>query len=443
MEKLFSEFHPADAASWKAMLEKDLKGITFDQLSVIDRNEITIQPFYTPEDINTPPSLINITTGWDICTLIPVNDALSGNKTALNELNNGATGIFFDIKNTTDIALLLKDIELPYIYSCFRLYPGQEDLVKQLKRLLSEKNQDFGAMNTFLYHDYISNYLQTGTIGNNDQEFSLELFKETGIIGIDAGLFLNAGATTTYELACSLALTNEYLHILNENHQLDKLRKLHITLSADTSFFEQISKFRAFRKLLDLLCTQYNCAPTIHIHAGTAHTYRSPFDSYSNLLRDTIAGMAAVIGGCNSLYIYPFNESIGAQDDFGRRMSRNQQLIFREESYLDKVADAGAGSYYIETLTEELASKSWDLFKEIEAEGGLLAAFDKEIITQNIRQQAVELIREYKEGKRILIGVNKFPNPKDEPIQTEPAKETFPGKAIRPLSLTQAILQPQ
>lgn len=443
MEQLFSGFSAADAAAWKARMEKDLKGITFDQLSVNDRNGITIRPFYTQEDVPNIVPAPGLKPGWDICAVIATEDARSGNSAALYELNHGATGIFFDLKSNIDIKVLVKNIELPYIYCCFRIGTAQENTLKQLEQLQEDKKVDFRTMSTFFYHDYINSYLQTGADKNipAGQQLFLRLFEATGTIGIDADIFLNAGATTTYELACVLGSVNEHLFLLQENNLLDRFEKLHITLSVNTDFFEQISKLRAVRKLLQLLHGQYGCAPEVHIHAVTAQTYRSSFDSYSNLLRDTISGMGAVIGGCNSLYIYPFNENSNPADDFGKRMSRNQQLIFREESYLDKVADAASGSYYIETLTDELAQRAWEEFKETEAGGGLLASFKKGLITQNIRQQAQELVEAYREGKRVLIGVNKFLNPKDEPGCNTPKDKAANSNALQILSLTETILQ--
>src|SRR5690606_9116117 len=121
---------------------------------------------------------------------IPVTDARVGNRMALNELNNGATGIFFDINDNTDIPVLLKDVELHYIYSCLRVGPDQPGILKQLKDYLAGKGYTFPAINTFLYYDHIASYLQTDNqeILAAGRKWSLALFKETGVIGIDGGI---------------------------------------------------------------------------------------------------------------------------------------------------------------------------------------------------------------------------------------------------------------
>ncbi len=444
MDELLKDFLLATAADWKARLEKDLKGITFDQLSLTDRNGITIRPFYNREDIAVPPEPIVTQPGWNICAQIKVSDAVTANKRALYELNNGASGICFMLEEDIDAEALLQEIELPYIYTCFRLSRHLPTFIRSLQSYATQKGWSWKEMESFIAFDYIAGYIQEGhwqTDKEQDQQ-SFEAFLEAtrGMhnLCIDSALFQNAGATATYELAAALAQVNEYLNQPEVRQQLRQAKKIHITLAAGTAFFEQIAQLRAFRNLLHLLLEQYNVQPAIHLHIETGNIYRSPFDSYSNLLRDTIAAMAGVLGDCNSLYIRSFNETLKEADDFSRRMSRNQQLIFKEESYLDKVADVAAGSYYIETLTDQIAEKAWQQFKEIEAAGGLIAAFEKGIIGESIGQQAAQLIQEYKEGKRVLIGVNKFPNPKDEPKTT--GRETSSNGGLQQLSLADHII---
>lgn len=442
MEKLFTDFSIADAPAWKARLEKDLKGVTFEQLSVTDRNGITIHPFYTNEDITATKEPVTIQPDWSICAAIKVTDAKMANAQVLTELNNGASGLCFHIEQDVDPSILLQDIELPYIYTCFILNSNAVFFAEKLQQYISAKGWDAAGMDLFLNYDFIGKYLQTGNWSNtrteDNKSFLSFLKNDVSAICVQATLFQNAGANTTYELACALAMVNEYLHLLQESDQIGSLKKINISLATDTSFFEQIAKLRAFRKLLALIFEQYAISPAIHLHIETSDTFRSPFDSYSNLLRDTIAGMAAVIGGCDSLYIHPFNETLEGPTDFSRRMSRNQQLIFKEESYLDKVADAAAGSYYLETLTEQIAEQAWNSFKEIEHAGGLIAAFEKGIIQNTITQQAQQLVQEYKDGKRVLIGVNKFVNAKDEP---EKSIDKYPqSKGLKQLLLSDEIL---
>src|SRR5690606_21081958 len=150
------------------------------------------------------------------------------------------------------------------------------------------------------------------------------------------------------------------------------------------------------QNLYRFIMAQYNVQPKLHIHTVTGNTYRSPLDAYSNLLRDTVAAIAATLGGSNSLFVRPFDEMIKEPDSFSYRMGRNIQLLLKEESYQHKIADAGAGSYYIETLTEEMPGMAWEAFKVIASQGGLSECFNKNIIQENVKQQADKWLSEYR-----------------------------------------------
>lgn len=429
MEKLFTEFTATDTNAWKARLEKDLKGISFEQLSGSDRNGITIHPFYTAQD-HTDGAPVTTQADWSIVSTIQVSDAATANKKALHELNNGASGVHFVIDEDVDVASLLQDIELPYIYSLFQIGERAAKFSDTLHSYCKAKGWNIADMDCFVEQDSIASYL-SGASANKS-------INSHATIAVNAGIYLNAGANSSYELACTLAHVNEYLHQARENNLLSAINSIHISTTTDTAFFEQIAKLRALRTLLALALEQYNIIPKVHVHVTTSNTYRSPFDSYSNLLRDSIAGMAAVIGGCDSLSIPPFDATVKEGNEFSSRMSRNQQLIFKEESYFNKVADAAAGSYYIETLTEQIATQAWQHFQAIEQEGGLIIAFEKGIIQKEIETQAQQLIQEYKDGKRVLIGVNKFVNATDEPKPL--TAEKVKGKGLQAILLANEIL---
>jgi methylmalonyl-CoA mutase len=407
MEQLFTDFSSTDANTWKSRLEKDLKGITFEQLTSTDRNGINIHPFYTAEDIAPAPPIRSM-GDWDIVSTYVVEDASVSNKKALDALNGGASGLHFIISKHIAVKALLQNIELPYIYCHFTVGHNASAFVDELRAYCSEQNWDLSSMRCFITHDSIALMLA-------GKEMGQPMLLDTNSLSVDTSQYLNAGATTVYELACTIAQVQEYLHLYNEATRLEAIKCIHIVTATDTAYFEQIAKMRALRKLMSLLCEAYQINPFIHIHVNTANTYRSPFDSYSNLLRDSVAGMAAVIGGCDSLYIPPFDAAKSAPNESSDRLSRNQQLIFKEESYFNKVADVAAGSYYIESLTEQLAEQAWEAFQQLEAEGGLIASYRNGTVKARIEEQAAQLVSEYQSGRRVLIGVNKFVNPDDEP----------------------------
>lgn len=437
MNVLFEDFSASDATAWKERLTKDLKGLTFEDLSVQDRNGLTIHPFYTSEDREGPiPAAVFQHKDWVICSAVKVADEKSANLQALNELQNGASGLCFALDGSANLALLLKDIELRYIYTQFKL-SGQVSLFLSQWQEIRHTHQLQGSDYTIGF-DPIRHYLQQGewNAAAAKEDF-LSVFDQSGQLFIDGGIYDHTGANSSYQLACCIAHTNEYLNWLDEAGKLEALDKVTLTLATGTGFFEETGKLRALPVLLATLFEQYDIQPNVHLHIETSDTYRSAFDSYSNLLRDTIAGMAGVLGGCHSLLIHPFDQSTTGVNEFSSRMSRNQQLIFKEESYLHQVADAASGSFYLEKLTEQLAAIAWASFQAMEQQGGLLSCFAKGTLKTTIAQQAAQWIGEYKTGKRVLIGVNKYVNAKDEP---KPATtQTIMSKGLELISLTNEL----
>lgn len=441
MEKLFSEFTPVDTDTWKKRIESDLKGISFDSLLKTNRSGITIKPFYNQDDVRST-STINASGSWDICAKINVSDEKVANAHALEQLQNGVSGLIFVINGKKNIAQLLDKISIQHIYTQFIVAGKSDEFIQDFSAYLSSQQLSWNSLHTSIIHDELNYLIQHQSYKTNEADFKNSFINslkasEYASFSVDATIYNNAGANSVYELSCALAQVNEYFTIANEHNLISKIKQITVCLATDTNFFEEIAKLRALRHLVTLLAEQYDVKAKLHLHCETSDIYRAQFDSYSNLLRDTISGMAAVIGNCNSLCVHHFNDK-DADTKLATRMSRNQQLIFKEESYLDKVQDISNGSFYIEALTEEIAKKAWEEFKHIESEGGFIASVLKGTLKSNIEAQAAQLVAEYKEGKRTLIGINKFPNANDKPVSTE--NKGTPNKGINALSLTSALI---
>ena len=432
MNALFEEFSSSNAAAWKERLVKDLKGIGFEDLSVQDRNGNTIHPFYTSEDKTDIQQSIFSHKDWVICTQIKVDNEAAANQQALQELAHGATGLCFILKQSVDLAALLAQIEIEHIHTRFTLSSEALGFYADWQQYLHSQNKQ--SLSTTIIFDPIAQAVQSNSTISESKSTWLQ--HTTDCIAIDARIFQNAGANSAYQLACTLAQLNEYLFWLQENEQLNAIQKVDISLAVGTDFFEEIAKCRALQLCTNNLLAAYQLNAQVQLHIETSDIYRSPFDAYSNLLRDTIAGMAAVLGGCNSLFIHPFDQSKQGGSALSQRMSRNQQLIFKEEAYLNQIADAASGSFYLETLSEQIAEQAWSMFQAIEEKGGIIA--DQQNIQATITAQAAELIQAYKEGKRVLIGVNKYIDPKDAPSPVPEAQQASAG--ISPIYLTQAIV---
>jgi methylmalonyl-CoA mutase len=430
MEKLFSEFKAATAQDWKNQIIKDLKGTDFEKLVWHNPNGFNVNPFYTSEDIKHQTPNLFTHSNWEVCSEFLVEDEKQTNAQALKALMGGASSLIFILTKKTNLDVLLQDILIEHIEINFVLKHADESFIADFKLHAKQKNIHPDKLNGSICFDPINHFAETG----NDA--GLPIHADTTslkTIGVNAALYQNAGATQSFELACALAHAHEYVVSLS-NKNIAYKNPFYFTVAVGSDFFGEIAKLRALRKLWVLVAQEYNINKEIHIHAQTSLLNKSALDANNNMLRTTTEAMSAVIGGCNSLTVYPYNASFEQANAFSERMATNQQLILKEESYLHHTADIGAGSYYIEKLTDNLAEKAWAQFKEIENKGGFIACLKSNYISDKINEQAANLIQQFKDGQLVLVGVNKFQNTKDTAI--EPHHTHNPNALIKPISLS-------
>ena len=403
MQKLFTEFNATTEQQWKDQLIKDLKGIDFNTLVWKTNAGLNVQPFYTSETTTRKSPLVFTHNDWAICEYIIVKNEKEANTQALNALSNGASGLVFVIDHKIDSSVLLKGISVQHIYTLFKISSAFAEELQNALQSIECGNQ------CFIDTDVIAHFAQTG---NWISSYEKDLYsqKSDSTLAVDGRLYQEAGANIINELAFTLSHLNDYLAYRSENNSLKSLKKVHLSVSVGSDFFMEIAKLRALRNLVSFLLNQYELKLEIHIHGQTTSINKSSIDSYTNMLRSTTEAMSASIGGCDSIVVLPFDASFNEPTDFSMRMARNQQLILKEESYLNKVADMGAGSYYIENTTKTLCEKAWQQFKHIESKGGLIECLKANIIQDIISNDAEMLTNQVKEGKMVLVGVNKYKN---------------------------------
>jgi methylmalonyl-CoA mutase len=190
------------------------------------------------------------------------------------------------------------------------------------------------------------------------------------------------------------------------------------------------------RRLWQVIRKEYGIENELYILAETSLTNNSVSDSYNNLLRTTVEAMAAVTGGCNELVVQPFDALLPVNRSLSQRLAVNQQLILKEESYLDKMADISCGSYYIESLTDALAAESLEIFKSFEQAGGYFKCLEKEIFSCEIAKQSAIDDAAIEDGSQVAVGVNKFRNEKEGPVLSEAQIEN-----LKSLPIHNAILK--
>jgi methylmalonyl-CoA mutase len=244
-------------------------------------------------------------------------------------------------------------------------------------------------------------------------------------LAVNGAFFGNRGATATQQIAFSLSTAAALLTELPYDEislaQVAEAMHLHVVMAP--SYFLEIAKLRALRRLWATLLHSFglpaNLNQRLRIHAATASWTQTTLDPHSNLLRHTTEAMSAVLGGADSLAVAPFDSLFAEANDFSGRLARNLSVLLREESGLGRVQDPAAGSYYLETLTDQLAREAWLLFQRTEAAGGLPQARGQ--VLDEIKAVATETFRRIASGQQVVVGTNRFQN-REERFTFHPKK---------------------
>lgn len=433
--ELFNEFTPITSKQWKQKIQFDLAGADYNNTLIWKTNEdISVKPFYHADDVEALPNAsITKTTSWRICETIYVADVKKSNLKAIKLLENGAESIKFIIPNPSiSIADLLKNIEAST--------PTHLEL-----QFLSETYVAIPTKTEIHIHtDIIGNLARSGnwfsSLNNDFTQFE-SIVKTTNTFSVDAALYQNAGANMVQQLAYALAHANEYLnHIDNspslrvifEENSIEK-SKVIFNMSVGSNHFFEIAKLRALRILWKILASEYNFNPDCHIYTSPTKRNKTLYDYNTNMLRTTTECMSAILGGSDTICNLPYDAIYHKANAFGSRMSRNQLLILKHESHFDKVNNPADGAYFIETITNQLAEKALELFKNIEVNGGFLKQLKEGIIQRKIKESAEKEQQQFNAGTIILTGTNKHVNPinkmKDE-LELYPFVKTNQRKTL-------------
>ena len=401
MQKLFSEFPSTSANDWKNQINKDIKGEAFENLIWKNENDFDINPFYTREDLKQSYKPAFNHSNWDICVHKTNLNSKALNEQLLADLNRGATSISIDCKNI-DFEIALNNVQLNYIQSTFFI---NETTAILLKNYL-EKHYNLDEINCSLFPENFENNYDFKNWQNIILLF--KNYKNIKTVSFNNLKFHNLNCLAYYEIAIIFSALNEYLqtNTLPQNSFV-------IKTGVNSDYFIQIAKLRAVRRLWEVLKSEYNIENELHIIIETSLTNKSISDKHNNLLRTTIETMTAVAGGCNELIVNEYDIFYPTKEKMSSRMAINQQLILKEESYLNKIADVSCGSYYIETITDALATKALHTFKKIENEGGFFECLEKNIFSNEIKQQAKKRQELFNNSKELAVGVNKFKNDKE------------------------------
>ena len=443
-EKLFEQFPPVTTKEWMDKINIDLKGADFNKKLVWRTNEgFDVQPFYRMEDIdnlmyiNSLPGEFPYLRGtkvennnWLVRQNIEVTNYSIANRKALTIMMKGIDSLGFIIDdpesiNERNFDFLLERIFLGGVEMNFQSNGKAKEIIDLLINYVKKSHSDPGKIRGAIEADPLSRLMVNGTLCiPHEQGFdylatvvkssaSLPLFRA---ININATNFKNAGADIVEELAFAVSMGSEYLSQLTRRRlsSATAASKIRFSFGTGSNYFPEIAKLRAARLLWSVVTNGFNPGNSgnikMDIHCVTSKWNKSIYDPYVNLLRTQTEAMSAILGGTDSLTVEPYDIVFRNPDEFSERIARNQQLILKEEAYFDKVADPGAGSYYIENLTNQIAENSWKLFLEIEDKGGFLSCLESGWIQRKLSESASGRISDIRSGKEILLGTNRFPD---------------------------------
>lgn len=412
MSTLFAAFNPTSKQEWVELLQKELKGESLDVLQKFNRIEEIILPAYlhredAPETFSDP-GMAPFTRGnepesndWHIGTCFQITDEKTNNAAILHALMSGTTALVLHAtsEKAIDFSLLLNEVGLEYIHTT--LYAKTSEQAQSFLAFLGTAQ---GAI--VLENDPAWISLAV-TSPKNHRPFAVQAMKVQ-----------RSGGTTWQEIAIALAEGHDLLVAqLESGKNVDEAcANIHFIFGVGNNYFYEIAKIRAFRTAWTRIVEEYEPASTdsmkafVTVETGFMHT--SLKDPYTNLLRQTTEAMSAIVGGVEQLVVQPYDWHSSQKDiNFTRRMATNISLLLKEESYLEYVVDPAGGSYLLDELTYAVAERAWELFREIEAKGGLASSENLTILEQAIAEKAEQRLQLIKDKKAILIGINAFPNP--------------------------------
>lgn len=458
---LAADFSPATRDEWRRMAEAALKGAPFERLISTSYDGISIEPL-PARRADAPPLVTRAGAAWQALARIDHVDPALANAGALEEFDGGANGLWLVFEgavgdygfalpaNEAALARVLEGVDLTAgIGVELDLSPVAAAMIDAAlaKGLAAQP----GSATLRIGHDPLGAAALANSTPRPWNEEAIHFARRAvalihagfgGKIAVaDGRIIHNAGGSEAQELAYVLSVGLAYLRAFeSEGLALGAARRmLFFRLSADADQFLTIAKFRSLRKLWARIESVCGLAPEpIFISAETAWRMMTQRDPHTNILRATIAVFAAATGGADAVTVLPFTAARGIPDRFARRIARNTQLVLCDEAFLGKVADPGAGSAAIETLTDQLCHVAWSFFQAIEAAGGAAAALGAGLIQNKVAAVRAKRSAAVAHRKDAAIGATIFPNFEETEPPVDGALRPRPdlkGKPLAPMRL--------
>jgi methylmalonyl-CoA mutase len=461
---LARDFPSSSEADWQALVKEALKGAPLSSLSSASYDGIVIEPLYAraKEGVVIPGREPG--EAWAVMQRIDLPDAVTANKQILDDLNNAATGIVLVFEgavgdygyalSATNAAIetALKGVHLDWgVPVELDFGPPSRQAAVLVANYVKAKGLTPCAVNIRFGFDPFGAMATRGVAPKPWSELAPEVTELIGNLagqGFSGPFFVGdgrpahaAGGSEAQELAFALANALAYLRALEAHGtSLEEARRLiFFRLAADQDQFLTIAKFRAIRKLWARVEEACGLVPSrAFVEAETAWRMMTKRDPHGNIVRGTIAALAAAAGGADAVTVLPFSVALGIPDSFARRIARNTQTILIEEANLHRVADAAAGSGAVESLTGQLCEKAWGLFQEIDRTGGSFEALKGGLIQREVAKIRAKREASVASRKDSVIGSSDFPNLAEEKAAVLGVAKPLsvgatPGEPIEPL----------
>lgn len=449
---LAADFPAPDRDEWRALVSAVLakSGVGEDTdpeaaLSYTTYDGITIKPLYTADDTHVPaaapgrpPFVRGATaagatgTGWDVRTRHADPDTARANAAVLNDLETGATSLWLVLGARgiaiDDLPAVLKDVYLDLAPVVLDAGADTPAAAAALLALAAERGVDPAELRGSLGADPI------GTLARDGGTADLDLL--TGLAGTAAGTGLRvatvdathyhyAGASDAQEIGIATAVGVAYLRALVDAGLSvdDALAAVDFRFVATAEQFPTIAKLRAARRLWDRVAELSGAGDDRrgqYQHVVTSEAVLTQRDPWVNLLRGTIGCFSAAVGGADAITVLPFDHAIGIPDDFSRRIARNTSAVLHDESSLARVVDPAGGSWFVETLTVDLADAAWTVFTDIERRGGALAVLRDGTLDELLAATRSKRADDIAHRRAPITGVSEFAFVAEAPVERAP-----------------------
>jgi methylmalonyl-CoA mutase len=462
------EFQPVDYDTWRAVVEADLKGVPFEKKFTIHTYEgIDFEPLYgrkhfsNEQDPQGFPGLApfvrgarvrgGVLAGVDLRQAFAIHDVQTTSREIREDVAGGVTSIELNLESlesVDELEVVLTDVDLSEVGVALEAGAEYESAAKWLADVWKRRGVHLRDVRGAFNADPLAMLARSGGLPMSADEgtgavarlakWASKNCPHVTTVGVDTSPYHNAGATATQDLAFAMATAVAYLRAMTEGGlSVDAAaRQMLFRVGLGTHHFLAIGKMRALRRLWGRVleaCSASAATSVMRIQARSSDRVLTRRDPYVNVLRNAAGVFSAIVGGADIVTSVPLDHLIGLPDESARRIARNTVLVLQEEAHLHRVIDPAGGSWFLETITDQLADEAWRIFQEIERRGGILPALESGWVAEQIAAAQAARSKDIARRKEGITGVSEFPNLAEEMlVRPKPVASKQRGTTAKP-----------